>query len=162
LITTSGWGGRDRTSEMVESKSAEFTSKINEPSEFSSFIHPLTALRNFLRSECCRSRVACHRTSASSKSGSKRRADDLRSQSLQPQPTRHPGLPAKNSRLKKHKSTSAPAAPKETLVDNTCHWWSTWILPITSTSAAFAGRKPPQADDRWHAPQTSGLTSWET
>jgi hypothetical protein len=37
---------------MAESKSDEFTSKINEPSEFSSSVHPLTALVNFQRSEC--------------------------------------------------------------------------------------------------------------
>jgi hypothetical protein len=37
---------------MAESRSAEFTNKINEPSEFSAFGHPLTALVNFQRSEC--------------------------------------------------------------------------------------------------------------
>jgi hypothetical protein len=37
---------------MAESKSAEFTSKINGPSEFSRYVHPLTALVNFQRSEC--------------------------------------------------------------------------------------------------------------
>jgi hypothetical protein len=37
---------------MTESKSGEFTSKINEPSEFSFYVHPLTALVNFPRSEC--------------------------------------------------------------------------------------------------------------
>jgi hypothetical protein len=37
---------------MAESKSDEYTNKINDLSEFSSFIDPLTALRNFLRSEC--------------------------------------------------------------------------------------------------------------
>jgi hypothetical protein len=37
---------------MAESKSAEFTSKINEPSEFSLYVHPLRALVNFPRSEC--------------------------------------------------------------------------------------------------------------
>jgi hypothetical protein len=39
---------------MAESKSAEYANKINGPSEFSSSVHPLTALRNFLRSECRR------------------------------------------------------------------------------------------------------------
>jgi hypothetical protein len=37
---------------MTESKSAEFMSKINEPSEFSPDVHPLTALVSFQRSEC--------------------------------------------------------------------------------------------------------------
>jgi len=37
---------------MAESKSAEFTGKINEHSEFSFYVHPLTALVNFQRSEC--------------------------------------------------------------------------------------------------------------
>src|ERR1700743_227897 len=47
------WLGREGSNlRMAESKSAEFTSKINEPSEFSSSVPPLTALANFLRSEC--------------------------------------------------------------------------------------------------------------
>jgi hypothetical protein len=37
---------------QAESKSAEFTSKINEPSEFSPYVRPLTALMNFQPSEC--------------------------------------------------------------------------------------------------------------
>jgi hypothetical protein len=37
---------------MAESKSAEYASKIKEPSEFSSSVHPLTALAKFQRSEC--------------------------------------------------------------------------------------------------------------
>ncbi len=37
---------------MAESKSAEFASKINESSEFSSSVHPLTPLANFPSSEC--------------------------------------------------------------------------------------------------------------
>jgi hypothetical protein len=37
---------------MAESKSGEFTRKVNEPSEFSFYVHPLTALMNFPRSEC--------------------------------------------------------------------------------------------------------------
>jgi hypothetical protein len=36
---------------MAESKSDESTNKNKGLSEFSSFIHPLTALRNFTRSE---------------------------------------------------------------------------------------------------------------
>ena len=37
---------------MAESKSAEYNSKINNLSEFSSSVHPLTALGISLRSEC--------------------------------------------------------------------------------------------------------------
>jgi hypothetical protein len=36
---------------MVESKSVEYVSKINEHSEFSSSVRPLIALADFLRSE---------------------------------------------------------------------------------------------------------------
>jgi hypothetical protein len=43
--------GRGEGSRTAESKFGEFASKINGPSEFSSSVHPLTALRNFLRSE---------------------------------------------------------------------------------------------------------------
>jgi hypothetical protein len=43
---------------MAESKSDEYVSKINERSEFSSSVHPLIALGNFLRSEC---RLSCYR-----------------------------------------------------------------------------------------------------
>ena len=47
------WLGREGSNlQMAESKSAEFTSKITEPSEFSPYVHPLTALVNFARSEC--------------------------------------------------------------------------------------------------------------
>jgi hypothetical protein len=50
------WLGREGSNlRMAESKSAKFSSKINEPSEFSSSVHPLTAFRNFLRSERRRS-----------------------------------------------------------------------------------------------------------
>jgi hypothetical protein len=41
---------------MAESKSAEYVSKVNEFSEFSSSVRPLIALVNFLRSEC---RLSC-------------------------------------------------------------------------------------------------------
>jgi hypothetical protein len=41
---------------MAESKSDEYVSKINEPSEFSSSVRPLMALGNSLRSEC---RLSC-------------------------------------------------------------------------------------------------------
>jgi hypothetical protein len=37
---------------MAESKSAKYVSKIKEPSEFSSSVHPLTALAKFPCSEC--------------------------------------------------------------------------------------------------------------
>jgi hypothetical protein len=46
------WAASDYSNRMAESKSAEFTSKINGPSEFSRYVHPLTALVNFQRSEC--------------------------------------------------------------------------------------------------------------
>jgi hypothetical protein len=52
-----GAGGIDLR--MAESKSAEFTSKINEPSEFSRYVHPLTALKNFPRSEWPQPVTAC-------------------------------------------------------------------------------------------------------
>jgi hypothetical protein len=48
----SAWAASDYSNRMAESKSAEFTSKINGPSEFSRYVHPLTALVNFQRSEC--------------------------------------------------------------------------------------------------------------
>jgi hypothetical protein len=40
---------------MAESKSDEYASKINDRCESSSSVHLLTALENFLRSECRRS-----------------------------------------------------------------------------------------------------------
>jgi hypothetical protein len=53
LASNINWLGREGSNlRMAESKSDEFTSKINEPSEFSSSVHPLTALVNFQRSEC--------------------------------------------------------------------------------------------------------------
>ena len=48
-----GWLGREGSNlRMAESKSDQFTSKINEPSEFSSFVHSLRGLANLPRSEC--------------------------------------------------------------------------------------------------------------
>jgi hypothetical protein len=46
------WLGREGSNlRMAESKSGEFKSKFNEPSEFSPYVHPSTALMNFPRSE---------------------------------------------------------------------------------------------------------------
>jgi hypothetical protein len=55
LTSNINWLGRERSNlRMAESKSDEYAKKINDHSEFSSSVHPLTALANFPRTALSR------------------------------------------------------------------------------------------------------------